>query len=120
MEVHFRDLTRDLAQQWSGRRGIRVNAIAPGYFASEMTAEIPEDRLLPFVRQTSPLGRLGAQHELDAAVVFLASPASSYITGPPSQSTAACPATEPAATRRVSAGGAGAHDRRRQAPGPGG
>ena len=46
-----------------------------------MTAEIPEDRLLPFVRQTSPLGRLGAQHELDAAVVFLASPASSYITG---------------------------------------
>jgi NAD(P)-dependent dehydrogenase (short-subunit alcohol dehydrogenase family) len=36
-------LTRDLAQQWSGRRGIRVNAVAPGYFASEMTAEIPED-----------------------------------------------------------------------------
>jgi len=43
-------LTRDLAQQWSGRRGIRVNAIAPGYFASEMTADIPEDLLLPFVR----------------------------------------------------------------------
>jgi NAD(P)-dependent dehydrogenase (short-subunit alcohol dehydrogenase family) len=69
-------LTRDLAQQWSGRRGIRVNAIAPGYFASEMTAEIPEEMLLPFVQRHSPLGRLG-----HAAVVFLASPASSYITG---------------------------------------
>ncbi|PKW17479.1 SDR family NAD(P)-dependent oxidoreductase [Saccharopolyspora spinosa] len=74
-------LTRDLAQQWSGRRGIRVNAIAPGYFASEMTATIPDDTLLPFIRTHSPLGRLGLQHELDAAVVFLASDASSYITG---------------------------------------
>jgi NAD(P)-dependent dehydrogenase (short-subunit alcohol dehydrogenase family) len=74
-------LTRDLAQQWSGRRGIRVNAIAPGYFASELTASIPEEQLMGFIRQTSPLGRLGRQHELDAAVVFLASPASTYITG---------------------------------------
>ncbi|GHE84300.1 beta-ketoacyl-ACP reductase [Amycolatopsis deserti] len=74
-------LTRDLAQQWSGRKGIRVNAIAPGYFASEMTADIPEETLMPFIRQHSPLGRLGRQHELDAAVVFLAGDASSYITG---------------------------------------
>ena len=73
-------LTRDLSQQWAGRRGIRVNAVAPGYFATEMTAEIPEDMLTRIVG-SSPLARIGEQHELSAAIVFLASPASSYITG---------------------------------------
>ncbi len=74
-------LTRDLNQQWSGRRGIRVNAVAPGYFRSEMTATIPAERLQDYIARTSTLGRMGEQHELDAAVVFLASPASSYIAG---------------------------------------
>jgi len=74
-------LTRDLNQQWSGRRGIRVNAVAPGYFRSEMTDQIPPDKLAEFVASTSTLGRMGEQHELDAVVVFLASPASSYIAG---------------------------------------
>src|ERR1700742_3122830 len=52
-------LTRDLNQQWSGRRGIRVNAVAPGYFRSEMTDPIPRDALDQFISQTSTLGRIG-------------------------------------------------------------
>jgi NAD(P)-dependent dehydrogenase (short-subunit alcohol dehydrogenase family) len=74
-------LTRDLNQQWSGRRGIRVNAVAPGYFRSDMTAAIPPAKLNDFIASSTTLGRMGEQHELDAAVVFLASPASSYIAG---------------------------------------
>ncbi|MFD6324360.1 SDR family NAD(P)-dependent oxidoreductase [Streptomyces sp. NPDC058442] len=74
-------LTRDLSQQWAGRRGIRVNAVAPGFVATEMIAEMPSETLDEFLRATSPLARTGTQRELDAAVVFLAAPASSYITG---------------------------------------
>ena len=74
-------LTRDLNQQWSGRRGIRVNAVAPGYFRSEMTDTIPPEQLREYIANTSTLGRMGEQHELDAVIVFLASPASSYIAG---------------------------------------
>jgi NAD(P)-dependent dehydrogenase (short-subunit alcohol dehydrogenase family) len=53
-------LTRDLAQQWSGRKGIRVNAIAPGCFASEMTDQFESDFITDRVVPRTVLGRLGA------------------------------------------------------------
>lgn len=73
-------LTRDLAQQWTGRKGIRVNALAPGFFESEMTEQYPEGYLEQMMFRV-PAGRKGEAHELVAAAIFLASDASSYVTG---------------------------------------
>jgi len=73
-------LTRDLAHQWSDRRGIRVNAIAPGFVTTDMTAEL-DGKVLDRFLETASMRRLGTQREMDAAVLFLAAPASAYITG---------------------------------------
>src|SRR5213076_1302994 len=73
-------LTRDLAQQWTGRKGIRVNALAPGFFASEMTEHYPEGYLDAMMIRV-PTGRGGEADELVCAAIFLASDASSYVTG---------------------------------------
>jgi NAD(P)-dependent dehydrogenase (short-subunit alcohol dehydrogenase family) len=74
-------LTRELAGQW-GPRGIRVNALAPGWFHTEMTHELfADERSRTWVARNTMLGRAGVIDELDGALLFLASGASSYVTG---------------------------------------
>jgi NAD(P)-dependent dehydrogenase (short-subunit alcohol dehydrogenase family) len=73
-------LTRDLAGQWTRAKGIRVNALAPGFFATEMTDAYPEE-YLALTRPRVLAGRFGEPEELAAAVVFLASSAGGYVTG---------------------------------------
>jgi NAD(P)-dependent dehydrogenase (short-subunit alcohol dehydrogenase family) len=75
------NLTRELAAQWA-RKGIRVNGIAPGWFRSEMTDVMWGDEASEaYVARGTALGREGAEHELDGALLFLASDASTYVIG---------------------------------------
>ena len=73
-------LTRDLAAQWTGRKGIRVNALAPGYFPSEMTEDLP-DATIQMVVALTVAGRIGRPEELASTLIWLASDASSYVSG---------------------------------------
>lgn len=75
------NLTRELAVQWADR-GVRVNCLAPGWFPSELTAEMLHDeQSMRWLRRNTPMRRPGREGELDAALLFLASEASSFVTG---------------------------------------
>lgn len=76
------NLTRELAAQWA-RKGVRVNCLAPGWFRTEMTDGLMfgDERAERWMRQRTPMGRGGNPEELDGALLFLASAASSFVTG---------------------------------------
>lgn len=75
-------LTRDLAMQWSARRGIRVNSLAPSFFESELTGPLLANEVgNAKVLSRTPMGRVGEVSELAGPLLLLASDAGSYITG---------------------------------------
>lgn len=77
------NMTRALAAEW-GKHGITVNAICPGYFYTDLTTEtLNSDFFQQHAKVTIPEQHYGNEGELDTAAIFLASPASSYVTGVP-------------------------------------
>lgn len=76
------NMTRELAAQWA-RAGVRVNSLAPGWCRTEMTEGrmFGDERAERWIRQRTPMGREGAEHELDGALLYLASDASTFVTG---------------------------------------
>lgn len=76
------NLTRQLGTEW-GRRGVQVNGLAPGWFPTEMTQEdmFDDDKGTSYVQRNTPMARGGTPEELDGALLLLAGPGSSYMTG---------------------------------------
>ena len=74
------NLTRQLAAQW-GERGVRVNALAPGHFPTELTGHLADAGFSRSIREHTLLARAPEMHELDGPLLFLATAASSYMTG---------------------------------------
>jgi NAD(P)-dependent dehydrogenase (short-subunit alcohol dehydrogenase family) len=74
------NLTRQLAAQWGGR-GVRVNALAPGYFPTELTGHLADAGFARSIREHTLLARTPALEEIDGPLLFLATAASSYMTG---------------------------------------
>jgi NAD(P)-dependent dehydrogenase (short-subunit alcohol dehydrogenase family) len=75
------NLTRELALQFA-RRNVRVNALCPGWFPSEMTAGMETDEgAQQFIQANSPIPRMGEEHELDGALLLLSTPAGTFLTG---------------------------------------
>ena len=72
-------LTKTLAREFA-RKNVTVNAVAPGFIETDMTADVPE-AVLETVKTNTPIGRLGKPEEVAAAVLFLASPNAAFITG---------------------------------------
>lgn len=75
------NMTRELALQFA-RRGVRVNALCPGWFPTEMTAGMESDEgAQRFIDANTPMRRMGDAHELDGALLLLVTPAGSFLTG---------------------------------------
>jgi gluconate 5-dehydrogenase len=76
-----RQLTMSLADDW-GKHGVTVNCLAPGWFRTEQNKVLYEDQAwVEYLVERIPMKRPGQPHDLDGAVVFLASEASRYVTG---------------------------------------